>query len=370
MDSAIDSTAIIYKLLDGEKKAFALDTHFASLAKADLFNGSVLIAQRGVVIYNKAFGWADYTNKDSLRLSSPIQLASVSKQFTAAAILLLKQEGKLNYDDPVQKYFPDTFFHGITIRQLLTHRSGLPIYTYFCDDYYRKKKEMPEHFNNDSVLMLMRKIKPSPDHKPNEKYDYCNTGYVFLASIVEKISGMSFAQFMHDRFFVPLKMYNTWVNTDSSRSTEKTKAYYGKWKYWDENYLDGVSGDKGVFSTTTDLFIWDRALRNETILKQSTLKDAFIGYSPELEGKESWNYGFGWRIRTFSDGAKAVFHNGWWHGSTTTFYRGLSDDVTIIILCNKYNRGIYYVDPILDLLGAHHLPLITPAESDQIDSIR
>lgn len=365
----IDSTAIIYKLIDGKNKALWLDSHFTSLANADLFNGSVLVAQRGVIIYQKAFGWGDYGKKDMLRTTSSIQLASVSKQFTAAAIMLLKQQGKLNYDDPLQNYFKDSLFAGITIRQLLAHRSGLPTYTYFCDDYYRKLKKIPSHFNNDSVVELMKRLRPVPDHQPNEKFDYNNTGYVLLASIVEQISGQPFARFMKENFFQPLKMNNTWMNTDSSRFTEKTKAYYGKWKQWDENYLDGVVGDKGVFSTPGDLFLWDQALKHSKLLNKATLAEAFVGYSPELIGKETWNYGFGWRIRTFDDGAKAVFHNGWWHGNTTTFYRGVSDDVTVIILCNKFNKSIYWVDPILEVLGAHHLPLVFPDEDGQSDSV-
>ncbi|MCA6361966.1 MAG: beta-lactamase family protein [Bacteroidetes bacterium] len=353
---AIDSTPILRKLIDADRKAYQLDTHFAKLAATNNFSGSVLIAQRGVVLFHKAYGWANVSRHDSLTLSSGIQLASVSKQFTAAAIMLLQQEKKLNYDDPLQRWFPDSIFSGITIRHLLTHRSGLPTYTYFCDDYYREQKRVPAYFNNDSMLALMRKLKPSPDHRPNEKFDYNNTGYVLLAMVVEKISGQSFAGFMHTRFFKPLGMKNTWVNTDTSRLNNRALAYFRKWEHWEDNYFDNVTGDKGVISTPEDLFIWDRALKQHKILTKETLQLAFTGASPELKGKETWNYGFGWRIRTFDDGARAVFHNGWWHGYTTAFYRGISDDVTVIILCNKVNKSIYRVDPVLAMLGAHYLP--------------
>lgn len=366
-DSAvIDSTPIIRKLIDADRKAYQLDTHFARLAASDNFSGSILIAQRGVVLFHKAYGWADLSKRDSLTLSSGIQLASVSKQFTAAAIMLLKQEKKLSYDDQLQRWFPDSLFAGITIRQLLTHRSGLPTYTYFCDDYYREQKKLPNYFTNDSVLAMMRKLKPNPDHKPGEKFDYNNTGYVLLASVVEKVSGQSFAEFMQSRFFTPLKMKNTWINTDTSRLNERALSYYGKWKHWEDNYFDNVTGDKGVISTPGDMFLWDRSLRRNEILKPETLQEAFTGASPELAGKETWNYGFGWRIRTFDDGAQAVFHNGWWHGYTTAFYRGTSDDVTVIILCNKVNKSVYRVDPLLKILGVHYLPFESaePGEGD------
>ncbi len=352
-----DSTSIIYNQIDGAKKAAALDAIFATKYKADLFNGSVLIAQRGVVIYHKTFGWFDYVKKTPLTDSSSIQIASVSKQFTAAAIMLLQQRGLLQYNDPVEKYLPNFPYSGITIRHLLTHRSGLSRYTDMCDIYYRELGQEPETYNNDSVLALMSRLKPAPFAKPDEKFKYSNTGYVLLASIVEKIAKQHFASFMQTNFFDPLQMKHSWINDSPKPSAKKGLSYYRKWDRWDENYLDAVTGDKGVYTTTADLFLWDRALKDGTLLNKTTLNEAFTPASPELEEKKTWNYGFGWRTVTFKeDGARAVFHNGWWHGFTSVFYRGLTEDVTIIILCNKVNRGIYNVQPILQLLGAHHLP--------------
>ncbi|MGL4597139.1 MAG: serine hydrolase domain-containing protein [Bacteroidia bacterium] len=352
-----DSTPLIYKQIDGAKKAKAIDAIFSAKHDADLFNGSVLVAQRGVVVYKKTFGWFDYGKKTRLADTSAIQIASVSKQFTAAAIMLLKQRGLLRYDDPVEKYLPNFPYTGITIRHLLTHRSGLSRYTDMCDIYFRELGNDPDVYNNDSVLALMNRLKPAPFAKPGEKFKYSNTGYVLLASVVEKISKQKFAAFMQINFFDTLGMKHTWINDNPKNQAGKAISYYRKWERWDENYLDAVTGDKGVYTNPTDLFIWDRALKQGSILSRETVQDAFIGASPELEEKEYWNYGFGWRTIAFKeDGAKAVFHNGWWHGSTSVFYRGVSDDVTIIILCNKFNRGIYNVQAILQLLGAHHLP--------------
>lgn len=361
---AVDSVPIIYNMINGKIKQEQLDTFFSHRFVDGTFSGCVLVAQHGVVLYKKAFGWKDHERRDSLNIDCAFQLASVSKQFTAAAIMLLHQEGKLNYDDTVSKYIPGFRWHGVTIRHLLTHRGGLDKYTNICDNYFRDRKlDEPQTFTNMEALALMDSLNVCACRQPGEKFDYSNTGYVVLAAVVEQISKQPFAAFMQQHIFSPVGMKHTWIATDGKQHDEKTKGYFGKWRWWEDNFLDGVTGDKGVYASVGDLFLWDRALHNGTILKPQTLKEAFTGQSPELNGKRPWNYGFGWRTITFDDGATAVFHNGWWHGYTTTFYRGLSDDVTVIILCNKFNRGIYNTRPVLAILGAHHLPMEDEAES-------
>lgn len=353
----VDSTPIIFKQINGTVKQEQLDTFFSHRFVEGKFSGCVLVAQRGIVLYEKAFGWRDHEKRDSLELSHSFQLASVSKQFTAAAIMLLHQQGKLNYDDTAGKYIPGFPWHGVTIRHLLTHRAGLDKYTNICDNYYRDRKlEPPSYFTNDSALRLMTDLHVHAFHKPDEKFKYSNTGYIILANIVERISGKPYHAFMKENFFDPLGMKNTWVATDGMDHPGKARGYFGQWKWWSDNFLDGVTGDKGVYASVGDMFLWDRAMKKGTILKPEILQDAFTGASPELNEKRPWNYGFGWRTIRFDDGAQAVFHNGWWHAYTTTFYRGISDDVTIIILCNKQNKGIYNTRPVLAILGAHHLP--------------
>jgi CubicO group peptidase (beta-lactamase class C family) len=354
----VDSTPIIFKQINGAIKSQQLDTFFEHRFVEGKFSGCILVAQKGIVLYKKAFGWADHEKRDSLEINSSFQLASVSKQFTAAAIMLLHQQGKLNYDDTVGKYIPGFYYYGITIRELLTHRAGLDKYTNICDNYYRDKGCEPGQFNNDSALAIMSMLHVRPFRSPNTKFDYSNTGYVVLALLVEKISGKPFHEFMKTNFFVPLGMDHTWIATDGLAHKGKTKGYFGKWSLWQDNFLDGVNGDKGVFSSVEDLYTWDRALKNGTIIKPAILNEAFTGYSPELNTKRYWNYGFGWRTITFEDGARAAFHNGWWHGYTSAFYRGLSDDVTVIILCNKMNKGIYNFQQVLGILGAHTLPVL------------
>src|ERR1041385_3483733 len=366
--NSIDSTPIIFKAINGKIKQQQLDTFFQHRFVDGKFSGCVLVAQKGIVLYEKSFGWANHEKRDSLKITSSFQLASVSKQFTAAAIMLLHQEGKLDYDDTVGKFIPGFFYHGITIKQFLTHRAGLDKYTNVCDNYYRSRDCEPGEFNNDSAIEIMSRLKVRPFRKPDEKFEYSNTGYVILANVVEKISGEPFWKFMEENFFSPLHMTHTWIATDGKEHAEKTKAYFGKWSWWQDNFLDGVTGDKCVFSSVDDLFIWDRSLRNGTILKPEIINEAYVGYSPELNKKRYWNYGFGWRIISFDDGAKAVFHNGWWHGFTTAFYRGLTDDVTVIILCNKENKGIYNLQPVLGILGAHILPVVDDENAGETDT--
>jgi CubicO group peptidase (beta-lactamase class C family) len=353
-----DSSLYYMSKVDFRTTRSALDTFFRNRFSEDHFSGCVLVASHGVVVYRKAYGWRDHEKRIRLSMNDAFQLASVSKQFTAAAIMLLHQNGKLNYDDLVTDHNPDFPWKDITIRHLLNHRAGLDKYTNICDNYYRDRElEFPTVFNNDSAIGIMARLQVQPFRKPNEKFDYSNTGYVVLAQLVEKISDQSFQRFMKVNFFDTLGMRHTWIANDAIQHTEKTKGYFSKWKYWEESFLDSVTGDKGVYASVGDMLLWDRALHNGTILSLKTQEEAYADGSPELINKRVWNYGFGWRILHFDDGAKAVFHNGWWHGYTSTFYRGISDDVTIIILCNKFNRGIYNTRPVLAILGAHHLPI-------------
>lgn len=358
-----DSTEKVCARINCREKTFRLDTFFRQLHKLQGMNGTVLVAQEGVVIYRNAFGIGDKRSKDSLSTHTSFQLASVSKQFTAAAIMLLHQQGKLNYSDSIRKFFPAFPYSGITVRQLLTHRSGLANYIYFMDEYYRGIDSFPKTVNNADVIHFMTEHRPAVYHQPDTRFDYSNTGYALLAAITEKISGMPFWKFMRINFFRPLNMNDSWITGDTI-GKKPARAYYGAWKEWEGNFLDGVTGDKGAYSSVEDLFKWDQALYSGKILTAKTLEEAYTPASPEKHGS---GYGYGWRTREWPDG-KAVFHNGWWHGYTSAFYRGLSDKVTIIILCNKFNRRIYQVQPILEILGGNAAGWITEEETDTAKS--
>jgi CubicO group peptidase (beta-lactamase class C family) len=346
-----DSLAKLLKEIHASEKAYQLDTLFKNKVTAG-FNGCVLVAQRGQVIYKQAFGFKDLKTNDSLHLNAAFQLASVSKTLTAAAILLLVDQGKLKLTDSIQQFFPQFPYHHITVKLLLSHRSGLSNYVYFCESYCKKTNRYKgELFNNNALLDIMIHSAPAPYAAPNKKFEYCNTNYALLASIVEKVSGMKFADFMKQNIFQPLGMNDTWIHdskTDAAHKN-KTRGHSSSGKYEDDFYADDVLGDKGVYSTVEDLFKWDQALYSQRLLKKETIAAAFTGYSNEHPGKR--NYGYGWRLIDDGKAPKIMFHNGWWHGYATLFYRRPADQTTVIVLSNKFTRSTYRIEGVWAILN-------------------
>lgn len=323
-----------------------IDTFFSSRHKKGVFNGVVLFAENGRVVYEKAFGYADFRKKEELKTNSVFQLASVSKQFTAAAVMLLKERGKLAYSDSIRKFFPHFPYENITIRQLLTHNSGLPNYMYFADEYWQDK-EIP--MSNLDVIRLIESYKPEPYCKPGLVYNYSNTGYSILAAIVEKVSGMPFHEFMRKEIFQPLGMNNTFVYSYSSTPQVKNIAvgYDGGRRPVDFNYQNGVVGDKGVYSTVEDMLRWDQALYKGYIVGRSSLTEAFTPAYRTL--RDDHNYGYGWRIITKEDNRKIVYHGGWWKGYRSYFVRSLDDQRTIIVLINVASHVPFRIKELLEL---------------------
>jgi CubicO group peptidase (beta-lactamase class C family) len=233
----------------------------------------------------------------------------------------------------------------------LTHRSGLSNYIYFGEPYcdvnncYNGKT-----FDNKALLELIESEKPEMYYRPNKKFEYCNTNYALLASIIEKASGLSYSDFMEQNIFKPLGMNNTWVHNSKNDSLYKFKTigHTPGGAIEKDTYADNVVGDKGIYSTVEDMFKWDNALYSEKILKKTTLAEAFTGYSNEHAGKR--NYGYGWRLIDDGKNNKVVYHNGWWHGYSSLFYRRISDQTTVIILSNKFNSNTYHIEDILAVL--------------------
>jgi CubicO group peptidase (beta-lactamase class C family) len=314
--------------------ATKFDSLFSVLSKKRGFNGNVLVAQKGKILYKNAFGFSDLKRKIPLNIQSVFQIASVSKQFTSVAIMMLHDQGKIEFADSVQKFFPAFPYKDITIRHLLSHRSGLPNYMYFAGKYWKNKRQP---LTNEDVMEMMGQYKPIVEFKPDRKFKYSNTGYVVLAAIVEKISGMPFHVFMEENIFKPLEMKSTFVfdPADKRMFEFETKGYSKNRRLAKDDFLSGVSGDKGIYSTIDDMFKWDQALYTEKIVKQSTLDEAFTPASYDY--KHDSEYGYGWRISTLENGDKIVYHAGLWRGYNSFFARRLSDHTAIIVLCNKVN---------------------------------
>lgn len=307
------------------------------------FNGGILVAKNGQVIFEKYRGYYNLQKKDSLTPHSAFHLASVSKTFTAMAVLKLAEENKLNINDSIQKFFPAFPYPGVTIKTLLNHRSGLPNYLYFMEKLHWPKDSL---CSNEDILNYLIEFKPPATGRPDTHFQYCNTNYSLLGLIIEKASGMSYEDFLRKEFFVPLGMKDTYVFNFKRDSAAFMHSYDYRGRQEPITCLDMGFGDKNIYSTPEDMFKWDQALYTNYLFTNEVLQEAFTPYSNEKPGVR--NYGLGWRMNVYPDGRKIIYHNGWWHGNNTVFIRDVQDSVTIIVLGNKYNRNIYQAKKIAE----------------------
>ena len=346
-----DSIAMLFDPIIAQKKAVKLDTFFKALQKNTGFNGTVLVAQYGKVIYKRAFGIANNFTKDQLSTRTPFQLASVSKQFTAVSILQLMEQGKLKLDDRVEQHIPGfPYDSSITIRSLLTHKSGLANYAYCLDKYYDKKTPL----TNAKVVELFTKIKPGIDYHPNRQFHYNNTNYILLAYIVERISGKGFREYVKENIFIPAGMNESFVY-DPLHPEQLKKSATG---YQPKrsglavvgfDHLDGVTGDKGIYSTVEDMFLWDQALNSETVIKLSSLDQAFTPQHTKPKVLTT-NYGLGWRLKQLENGEWLTYHTGWWHGFKNYYLHNQKDNSAIIILGNMANHSLAKINIVQSIL--------------------
>jgi CubicO group peptidase (beta-lactamase class C family) len=330
-----------------------IDEFMQHLHKVSGFNGNVLVAKKGKIIYENTFGWANHLLRDSLKLGSQFELASVTKTMTGTAIMQLWEQGKLKLDQNVKEFFPDFPYEGITIRLLLTHRSGMMNYVYFLDGIYRG-----EHLNqskgltNADAMAMIAKYKPARYIAPDKKFHYNNSNFMVLGAIIEKVTGKTYADYMMENVFKPAGMLHTAVYS---------KAVYDKipvdvvghdrnsWRYSvAQNYLDGPVGDKGIYSTVGDLYIFDQALRAGKLIKPATQDSAYTPHNPMIRGH--FSYGYGWRIFS-APGQQVIYHTGWWHGFRHIYLRDMKNDVTIVLLGNVVNGSLLHLDDLFKITG-------------------
>lgn len=328
------------------EEKFLLDTLLEGRASRAGFNGNVLCAYKGKVFYTKSLGCKDIFAKDTMNMDCSFQLASVSKPFTSTAILQLCEKGKMSLSDTLEKFFPGFPYKNITVKMLLCHRSGLPNYIYFTDKYYKRLGRFPEYITNDSVIKLMYHLKPRAYSRPNEMYDYSNTGFLILASIVEQVSGEKFADYLEQHIFSPCGMTNTFVYDMPAKNfrSNSIKAFEEDAVVAD-HYHNGVVGDKGVYSTAEDLLKFDQVMKQKKILSQQWQDSAYVRHNPDWVGAH--NYGLGWRLREGYHGEKLVYHSGWWKGFRTLFVRDMTREITFIILDNYRNGNFFFVEDYL-----------------------
>lgn len=326
---------INFRTLSADEKKFyeqQASQFYSSFLNSSSFNGSILVAKNGQVIMEKHQGMANFSTKEKIDQNTTFHLASVSKTFTSMVILRMWEQGHLSLDDDIRKFYPSFPYYGITVRTLLTHRSGLPNYAYVMKTNDRKLI-----FTNDDVLNYLITYRPKEGFRPNSAFQYCNTNYVILANIIEKISGMSYADYMKTNVFIPLGMNNTYVVDQNNISTAPPSYTARNRPYTIENF-DAIYGDKNIYSNARDLLIWDKVLYSSRFVTPETAQLAYVGYSNEKPGIH--NYGFGWRLIE-KDNVKVVYHTGWWHGNCNIFTRVVQDTATVIILSNRYNSQVF-----------------------------
>ena len=338
-----------------------LDSFFNSLKTYKQINGGVLIAEQGNVLYKKYFGFADLKNEIINSDSTEFSLASVSKVFTSTAILQLKDKGKIKLDDSFVKYFPEFPYPDITIRNLLSHTSGLPDY----ELYEQQIDENPNKvFTIKDVLPSLKIWKKPLVPAPGTKWKYSNTNFCLLALLVEKLSGLSFQKYVQSNIFIPARMNNTFFQKDMStvQSRNTTTNYEHPFLYsyeyknvdsirqyrWRLYNARGFVGQGNIETTTDDLLKFDKALYSGKLLKASTLQEAFT--PTKLTNAENTNadigigkasYGLGWFIFNDTTNGKIVWHTGGQPGALSIFLRNITKRQTVIMFDNEFHKSLY-----------------------------
>jgi CubicO group peptidase (beta-lactamase class C family) len=301
----------------------------------DVPGAAVLVLREGQPLLRRGYGLADMDAGIPVTPATNFRLASVSKQFTAAAIVLLAQDGKLSLDDPVRKWLPSLpeVADPITLRHLLTHGSGLVDY----EDLMAPDAVAQVH--DIDVLHLLER-----EHRlyfaPGSDYRYSNGAYALLALIVGKASGQGFASFLHQRIFEPLGMAHT-VAYESGISTVANRAYGhslvdGQWQRTDQSSTSAVLGDGGIYSSIDDLSKWDAALYDDRLLSDASRADAFALHTPIHDEADVDGYGYGWRIH-----GEVLWHSGETIGGRNVIVRWPKRHFTVVVLTNRNDPEPY-----------------------------
>jgi CubicO group peptidase (beta-lactamase class C family) len=324
-----------------------LDNYAEFLYRKRGFNGSIAIGRKGYMVYKKHIGYTNlrYRTKP-INDESNFQLASLSKQFIAASVMLLHQQGRLDYEEPAAEYIGGFPYQKVTIRHLLNHTSGVPNYMWLAERKW-KGKFPPD---NGQMIKMMSRHNLIPHFEPGTRYKYSNTGYMILAGIVEEISEQPIGPFLEKNFFSRIGMNNTYTRSFSGNTIHhyrKDPQYPDelvgyRWSYRRHVSIpptvnDGVIGDKGIYSTSEDLLKWDQSLEKNFILADSTLQEAYNRGT--TNNGYTIPYGFGYHLPNGKKELKA-YHNGVWNGFTNTYRKYHEDSLTIILLSNSSFRRI------------------------------
>ena len=337
-------------------KNTAMEDLALTMQEKDGFNGAWLYAEKGEIISKGALGFRDPENTMPITEDTIFQLASVSKTFTAAAVMLLMRQGILSRDDEITKFFPEIPYQGVTVRHLLNHTSGIPDYFDDADWFIKIWEEEKRVPGNDEILRFIQETEAKPYFAPGEGFHYSNTGYNLLALLVERLSGIPFEEFLKKNIFEPAGMTSTYcchnrrdgvpfenyaqatVFEDGSCVADIDSAEDG-----DVAAFDGLNGDDYVYTNIFDMLRWDRALREGKVL---TLEEQKLMYTPGklnngdnavYDEEDGLSYGFGWAVGNEEDYGLIVSHSGGMPGVATWFERFIdADRVLVILSCRDY----------------------------------
>lgn len=320
------------------QKSQTLDSLFGEYIQKQAFAGTVLIAEKGKILYQKAFGWRDLALKDSLKLTTPMPLASIAKTFTGAALVLLHHRKQISYDQTVQHYLTDFPYPTITLRHLVYHTGGLP-------SFLENTLDSLVVYDHHALLKWLIQAPPALLSQPGTRYEYSNLGYCVLACVIEKVTGMSYDAFLQAHIFSPLHMRHSFV-AGHGKGKEPPALTYGKTWALKEKNVGAYLGAIGVYSSAIDLYSFDQALYTSVLLPSSVWKESFkMG---TFDNDSIVNQSFGWRHWRMKD--NELFNRGDWSGIRTIFYRDLEKRRCIIVLANK-NTEKESSDIIVEVLG-------------------
>lgn len=341
--NALDST-----YCNKQKKEIAF--RYNQLINKNDFYGQFLVAKNGKILFEDYQGFAYKEKEDKNRKNKPLHIASVSKVLTAAVILRMVDQGKIGLDDKVSKFLKGFYYDDITVRMLLNHRSGLRHYGYFIERDVKWDKS--KRITNQDILELINSGKIHLESKPGTRFAYCNTNYSILALIIEKVSGMRYHEAMDKLLFKPLGMKNSFVFDYEKQHDTVSQTYKSSKLRLAFDHLDLVYGDKNIYSTARDLLKFDLATYSDKFFSKKLRKEIFKGYSYESKGEK--NYGLGIRLREWKAAPTLTYHNGWWHGNTSSYITQKTDTITIIALSNKMTHKTYQTKKFIAIFNSKY----------------
>ncbi|MEH6591641.1 MAG: serine hydrolase domain-containing protein [Halioglobus sp.] len=335
-----------------EERLNIVDAFLQRMNEEDRFNGAILVGLNGEPLLLKSYGYSDVSRTELLSVNSSFRLASVSKQFTATAIMILEERDMLAFSDLLSDHVPEFDYPGVTIEHLLHHTSGIQdLYNAWPYKYIRDQNA---EFMSPEVFYQIAAAHPlESEFDPGSQFRYSNTGYVLLAEIVSRISGQTFENFLHDEVFSPLEMNDTDVfnhlsDPNSARLPNRAKGFSRAFDIdYDISPWDGAAGDGAVFSSVADFIKWDQALRENTLVSVESQQRAFT--SGVLNDGSQTGYGYGWFVDLGSE--NSVSHSGGWLAARTWIHRDLAKNLVFVLLENSDNGDLpderRYIDQVV-----------------------